>query len=238
MDFQEIKNLEGIIISGISIVGSVWAFMKWVWPSVKAGYQRISAVLTTVEQMPKVLESMQSVEVLSTKLNIIMKQVMPNGGSSLADSMTRVENKLVDNAKKADGISKTVELMAATMRATSNTNPRMATFEASCDGHLTDCNKTYLRWTGRTLDEMLNWGWITTVHPEDRDAVRKEWMQAVGDVRQSILKYRMLNEDGGCFYVEVTATPIPEGTFPCEKWVGVIYLESRDDRERPVTCKI
>jgi PAS domain S-box-containing protein len=237
MDLHQIKNLEAVIISAISIIGAIWAFLKWVWPYLKNGYERTIAVFRIVEQMPTVLESMQSVDTLSRQVSIIMKQVMPDGGSSLADSMKRIETTVSDNAKRSEATGKNVALMTATMRATSNTNPRMATFETSSEGLLVDCNKTYLRWTGKTLNEMLNWGWINTVHPDDRDMIRREWNQAVVDVRQSIHKYRMLDEDGACFYVEVTATPIPEGSYPCEKWVGVIYLDQMDQRERPISCQ-
>lgn len=238
MDLHTIKAWEGVILSGFSIIISVWAFMKWIWPKVKRGYQRTHALFLGIEEMPKVLASIQSVDNLNTQVGVIMKQVMPNGGASLADSLNRVESKLSANVERAESINKTVELMAATMRATSNTNPRMATFETSASGMLIDCNKTYLRWTGRTLDEMLNWGWINCVHPDDKVTVRREWLEAVADVRQSVLRYRMLDEDGGCFKVEVTATPIPEGALTCEKWVGVIYLEERDAREKPVSCTI
>lgn len=222
-----------ILIGLLTLVGILYGFSTWLLPKVKTAFARISALLDSIERIPQALDAIQSIEGMKAQLNTITKQVMPNGGSSLPDSMKRIESTLKSNAERSEAIGKTVNLMAATMRATTNTNPRMATFEAAPSGMLTDANKTYLRWTGRQLNEMLGWGWITTVHPADREQVRHEWLQAIADVRTSVMRYRIVDEDGEVLVVEVTATPIPEGVMPCEKWVGVMYLVEANAHEQP-----
>jgi PAS domain S-box-containing protein len=224
MHQDEIRNYLEIAVAFSTLLGLLYGFYVWVLPKLRTAKARCSDFIYSVERIPQALDAISSIKDIKAQVDTITKQVSPNGGSSMPDSMKRIEAKLADNANKAESIGKTVNLMAATMRATQNTNPRMATFEADAEGRLIDANKTYLRWAGRQLNEMLGWGWITTVHVDDREQVRREWVQAVADVRTSVMKYRIVDEDGEVIHVEVTATPIPEGVMPCEKWVGVMYL--------------
>ena len=233
MEQHDISGLLQLAIAICTLIGILYGFVTWVLPKLRTVGSRMAAFFRSIERIPAALDAIASIESIDQRLTLITKQVMPNGGSSMPDSMKRIEAKLQDNSNKAEAIGKTVNLMAATMRATSNTNPRMATFEASPLGALIDANKTYLRWTGRQLNEMLGWGWINTVHQEDREQVRHEWLQAIADVRTSVMKYRIVDEDGEVLHVEVTTTPIPEGVMPCEKWVGVMYLADGGEREQP-----
>lgn len=114
-------------------------------------------------------------------------------------------------------------LFGASVRAMIASDDTLATFEASPAGLLIDANRTYLRWTGKTPAELSGWGWINSVHVQDRQSLRVEWESAVRDVRQAILAFRMLAADGSDFKVKATITPIPEGIVPCEKFVGVIH---------------
>lgn len=120
-------------------------------------------------------------------------------------------------------LMKEFSLFRATVGAIVASDETIATFEASPDGLLITANRTYLKWTGKTLEELKRWGWINSVVTEDRGKVRTEWDSACRDVRQSELFFRMLDADGQAFKVRATASPIPEGE-RCEKFVGVIHL--------------
>lgn len=115
-------------------------------------------------------------------------------------------------------IQQDVAMMNSVNRARADANPHEANFEANSEGLLTWVNRTYLRWANRELREVLNHGWINCIHPDDRARVISEWDGAIDDCRTSSLRYRLI--DGTL--VEATATPIPEGVIPCERWVGVI----------------
>lgn len=228
MDPRELQQLMTLAITASTLAGALYGWYKIIWPKLKAAKQRFTDFTDSMERIPVALNSIKSIDGINHRLDLITKQVMPNGGSSLLDATKRIEAGMKDHAEKADAISKTLNLMAATMRAQSNTNPRMALFEADASGRLIDANKTYLRWTGLTIQELLGWGWINGVHPEDREKVRAEWLQAVSDVRTSAMRYRVVDDEGRVVVVDVTATPIPEGVVPCEKWVGVMYLVEGD----------
>src|SRR5574343_1543531 len=172
MDPNQLTNLLQLAIAVCTVVGLLYGFFVWLWPKLCAVGSRIAEFFRSIERIPAALDAIASIESIDQRLTLITKQVMPNGGSSMPDSMKRIEATLKTNAAAAAEVRQTVDLMAATLRAQANTNPRMATFEASPTGALTDANKTYLRWTGLTLPELVNWGWINSVHPEDRERVR------------------------------------------------------------------
>jgi len=126
---------------------------------------------------------------------------------------------------KISAVAADVATLASITRARADANPHEANFEANAEGMLIAVNKTYTRWVNRELKEVLNHGWKNTVHPLDRDRVSEEWDQTVIEGRASNMKYRLL--DGTL--VEATATPIPEGVIPCERWVGVIRKVKEDE---------
>lgn len=119
---------------------------------------------------------------------------------------------------KINAVATDVATLASITRARADANPHEANFEANSEGLLVNVNKTYTRWVNRELKEVLNHGWKNQIHPLDRERVSEEWDEAIRDSRASTMRYRLL--DGTL--VEATATPIPEGVIPCERWVGVI----------------
>lgn len=210
---------------------TIWGFIVWGKPRMIALVERWRAkrkaradIDACLSRLPELLSVKGVLDAMNGKLGIISAQVMPNGGSSLADSVKRVEEGL-------QGVTKTVSAMSLTMRVRDDSDPRRGTFEADQHGLLVDCNKTYLRWTGRTLQEMFGWGWINAVHHDDRERVRDEWQQAIEDCRLSGLRFRLVNLEGDCITVESTATPVPEGQQHPERWVGIMFrvddVESR-----------
>lgn len=62
--------------------------------------------------------------------------------------------------------------------------------ETNKDGGLIYCNPQFIQWTGMTLDDAKGYGWVAAIHPEDRNYVMREWMNAVKDQRSIDLRYR------------------------------------------------
>lgn len=57
-------------------------------------------------------------------------------------------------------------------------------------------NKKWLAHTGRSLQEEMGDGWIESVHPEDRSAVKKRFMKAFAARSPFELEYRLRNANG------------------------------------------
>jgi two-component system, cell cycle sensor histidine kinase and response regulator CckA len=83
------------------------------------------------------------------------------------------------------------------------TDPRLALdflpvllWTAGPDGSCDYLNRRWTEFTGRPVAAMLGWGWIESVHPEDREAFQAEYAAAVATRRPFRIEFRMLHQDG------------------------------------------
>jgi PAS domain S-box-containing protein len=83
------------------------------------------------------------------------------------------------------------------------------------DGRASFFNKTWLDFTGRTLQQELDYGWIENVHPEDRDGTRAGYASSFEARGTCHLEYRLQRADGEYRYVMCSGVPHfePNGGF-------------------------
>jgi PAS domain-containing protein len=214
------------VMEGIGTVAaaatSIYAAWRWGWPLLQGlgaffvrGYRRIAAAFNNIESMPDRLTGIDG-----------RLDGMEAAHRAAAEAATARGHQLDSHGQQLGAMSQQVALMGLSFKATADYIPNLARFEFSPDGLMVEASKPFLRWAGRQFSEVAGWGWITTVHPDDRMRVRNELSEAVRDCRATTIRYRMLgpgNEHDG-FDVEFSATPIPEGgLLPCQKFVGGIY---------------
>lgn len=100
-----------------------------------------------------------------------------------------------------------------------NTAPVML-WVSGPDRLCTFCNQSVLDFTGRSLEEELGDGWVSAVHPEDRDACQAVYAAAF-DMREKFqMEYRLKRADGVYRWVVIRGVPLfaPGGVF--EGYVG------------------
>lgn len=114
-----------------------------------------------------------------------------------------------------------VNLLTLHMRARGDTEIDTAQFETDAEGANTYVNLTYARWLGVGKVELMGWGWINFVAPEDRIRVRQEWDACRREHRKYNIRFKFLDAGGDPFQVDVLAMPIPESP-PAKQWLGVI----------------
>lgn len=232
-----IEHYSSLLNFGILLgtaIGLVWGYILWVHKRVMKMWDIVCSLFSAILSMPDLINT---VALIAEEVSKIRKQVFPNGGLSNADALLRLENltkantnQLMDIASKqisnADNLAKLdskVQFMNSTMKANQDSDPRRATFTCDSEGKLMDLNKTYLKWTKLTKDEMLRFGWFNSIHPLDRDRVREEVHQALFEVRTCTIRYRMLGYEDDVYDVDFTMTPIPEGVEQVDGWIGVIF---------------
>ena len=51
------------------------------------------------------------------------------------------------------------------------------------DGHLDFFNQTWLRYVGRSLEDLQGWKWTAFIHPEDVEGIVEKWRASLGQRR-------------------------------------------------------
>lgn len=123
--------------------------------------------------------------------------------------------------QEVSALSSQVGMLTLTMRARGDTNIEAAEFECSVDGAFTYVNQTFARWLGVGKSELLGHAWLSFVHPDDRDMVRREWDLCRAEHRVFNKRFRFIDSDGDVLRVDPIATPIPDAP-PAKQWIGVM----------------
>jgi two-component system cell cycle sensor histidine kinase/response regulator CckA len=94
------------------------------------------------------------------------------------------------------------------------TDPRLAysnlpvlIWTAGADGTCDYLNERWGELTGRPLAELLGWGWLDCVHPDDRERVVAEYGGSVAARGPIRFEFRMLHQDGEYRWVLGTGEP-------------------------------
>ncbi len=90
-----------------------------------------------------------------------------------------------------------------------------------------------LRWseaTGLPPERSTGWGWLDVVHPDDREASRAAWEEALARRRTSEFEYRLRLADGSYRWQLVRGSPLRDRDGRVVKWFGT--CTDIDDRRR------
>jgi PAS domain S-box-containing protein len=95
-------------------------------------------------------------------------------------------------------------------------------------------NRTTLDFTGRTWEEEQGYGWMESVHPDDRDLVRREYVETTAAQRGFTLDLRMRRHDGTYRHIRQIAIPRwnPDGSLSGFIGVDVDVTELRERSDR------
>jgi PAS domain S-box-containing protein len=91
---------------------------------------------------------------------------------------------------------------------------------ADAAGELSADMPRWRAFTGQTRSELGNAGWLSVVHPDDRDAVSEAWSAAVAACAAYDVEYRICNPEGDCRVVHARAVPIVENG-QIREWIGI-----------------
>ena len=78
---------------------------------------------------------------------------------------------------------------------------------------------TWEAYTGQAPEEYEGWGWLSAIHPDDREAAAASWRRAVERKEAYYAEYRLLRRDGQYRRVVARGVPVP-GVDGADEWVG------------------
>ncbi|MBE9226841.1 AAA family ATPase [Phormidium sp. LEGE 05292] len=76
-------------------------------------------------------------------------------------------------------------------------------------------------YTGQTIEEVSNWGWLEALHSDDRDRSAQVWMQAIATKSLYETEYRLRAADGSYRYFSARGVPILAEDGSIREWVGI-----------------
>ncbi|HSP78333.1 MAG TPA: PAS domain S-box protein, partial [Myxococcaceae bacterium] len=74
--------------------------------------------------------------------------------------------------------------------------------------------------TGQSREELLGWGWLDAVHPEDREATVRAWAEALSELAPYQVEQRLRRHDGVYRHMLARAVPLLEPDGSVREWVG------------------
>ena len=90
--------------------------------------------------------------------------------------------------------------------------------------------------TGQSREEVLGWGWLDALHPDDRARTLRLWEDALARRGTYDVEYRLRMRDGGYRTFTARGVPVLEAGGEVREWVGLCMdVEERrraEDRQR------
>ncbi|MGA2418754.1 MAG: response regulator [Candidatus Acidiferrum sp.] len=95
-------------------------------------------------------------------------------------------------------------------------------FVADQEGRRTYLNDRWLEMAGATEAEAIGFGWKEYIHPEDREAMVREYLAAAAAGAVFTCSYRIVNKSGRCTRVETIAREIPGAAGAGRRYIGAV----------------
>ncbi|MEG3866996.1 PAS domain S-box protein [Microcoleus sp. Z1_B2] len=90
---------------------------------------------------------------------------------------------------------------------------------ADAEGRCPDI-PTLRAYTGQTEAEVVGFGWLDAIHPDDRERTDQVWMEAVQTKTMYDTEYRIRGADGNYRYFQGRAVPILNEDGSIREWIG------------------
>lgn len=187
MGLTELPLIVEVVGALVAILSTWFAGVKWLLPRLAATGRALTGLMEVGTRSDELMASLDMVR--SIKL-----EVMPNGGSSLRDSVGRTEA--------------TVNLLVGQVRARADADSDTATLNCDVDGRVEWLSRALMTWTQRTSDELKGYGWISSIHPAEREDVAEEWARCIKHRRQFDSAFRLIDRDGDAVLVRMSAMPV------------------------------
>ncbi|MBV9489712.1 MAG: PAS domain-containing protein, partial [Verrucomicrobia bacterium] len=88
------------------------------------------------------------------------------------------------------------------------------------DGSVDFLNQSWLNYTGLSMDEARNWGWMATFHPDDVRPLVEYWNSLLAAGEPGAIEARLRRFDGEYRWCHILARPLRDKTGAVCRWYG------------------
>jgi PAS domain S-box-containing protein len=102
------------------------------------------------------------------------------------------------------------------------------------DGQIVDMPE-WRAYTGQSIEQIKGWGWLNSLHPDDRERTAVVWQKAVDTRSFYETDYRIRRSDGVYVWHRARGVPILEADGSIREWVGLcldITLRKQAEEKR------
>lgn len=103
---------------------------------------------------------------ISNLSSFIKEKLSPNGGSSAVDAIKRIEDRQLASDARANALLN---------------DSKLGVFSCTTEGKNLWVNRTYARFLGCGVDELLGYGWKKFIHTDELERYNKVWRSAFDD---------------------------------------------------------
>src|SRR5258708_5615469 len=159
--------------------------------------------------------------------------VMPNGSIKYVHVVAHV---LSDESGSIEFVGAVMDVTAikqaeGRVRQIIDTIPAYA-WSAAPDGSVDFVNQRYVEFTGRSIEELLGWGWVSMNHPDDMPSHVGLWGAALAAGEPMESEVRMRGRDGEYRWLLIRNVPLRDELGNIVKWYGTaIEIEDRKRAE-------
>ncbi len=75
--------------------------------------------------------------------------------------------------------------------------------------------------TGQSVEDWLDFGWLNVVHPEDRPRAEAQWRESVASRRPYEIEYRLRHREDGWRWTHARGVPLLDAEGRLQSWVGM-----------------
>ncbi|HMD06155.1 MAG TPA: PAS domain-containing protein, partial [Candidatus Acidoferrum sp.] len=136
-----------------------------------------------------------------------------------------------DTARRLQDLYATLQQSEYRLRLVIDTIPAYA-WSARPDGSVDFINQRFLEFTGRSMEDMLGWGWGSSVHPDDLARYTGDWQEAVATGEPMESEARVRRMDGDYRWLLIRNVPLRDELGDIVNWYGTaIDIEQRHRAE-------
>lgn len=99
------------------------------------------------------------------------------------------------------------------------TMPQML-FTARADGGMDYFNNRWLQYTGLTIDQAAEDGWMSCIHPDDLDHIRRRWHRSCSAGERFDMEFRLRRSDGIYRWFLARSLPMRDEQGRIMRWFG------------------
>jgi PAS domain S-box-containing protein len=95
-------------------------------------------------------------------------------------------------------------------------------WRAKPDGHIDYVNKRLLEYFGSPIEEIIGWGWMEKVHPDDVAFKVQSWLSNLEAMTSHDANCRFQGADGAYRWFNVRGEPLRDSDGSVQNWYGVL----------------